>query len=87
MQKFFVNSNQINENEIYIKGEDVNHIENVLRLNVEEEVLVGDVTNAKTYLCKIDKMDYISTIIICLCNFFCLNNIKLFCINKVNNLK
>ena len=57
MQKFFVNSNQINENEIYIKGEDVNHIENVLRLNVEEEVLVGDVTNAKTYLCKIDKME------------------------------
>ncbi|MBR6033874.1 MAG: 16S rRNA (uracil(1498)-N(3))-methyltransferase [Clostridia bacterium] len=57
MQKFFVNSDQIKEDEINIIGEDVNHIANVLRLNAGEEVLVGDKTNGASYLCNIKSIN------------------------------
>ena len=40
MYKFFVNDEQIKENEVIIIGEDVNHIKNVLRLNVEDTITV-----------------------------------------------
>lgn len=40
MYKFFVNSNQIEENIVKIIGEDVNHISNVLRLKKEDKIIV-----------------------------------------------
>ena len=42
MRKFFVKSNQINDNEIIILGEDVNHIKNVLRLAIGEKIKICD---------------------------------------------
>ncbi len=53
MGKFFVNSNQINDNQIYIIGEDVNHIKNVLRANVGENITICDSDNSLNYICEI----------------------------------
>ena len=38
MPKFFVTDRDISDNNITIIGEDVNHIKNVLRLNIGEEI-------------------------------------------------
>ena len=32
MQQFFVTADQVQENQIYIEGTDVNHMKNVLRM-------------------------------------------------------
>ena len=40
MSKFFVESNQVNDNQIKIVGEDVNHIKNVLRLTINDEIKI-----------------------------------------------
>ena len=53
MYKFFVNENQIKENTIQIVGEDVNHIKNVLRLEVEENICVCIKENEKSFNCKL----------------------------------
>ena len=41
MYKFFVPKDQIKENEIYITGTDVNHISNVLRLKLNDKILIS----------------------------------------------
>lgn len=41
MYKFFVPNTQIKENEIYITGTDVNHISNVLRLKLNDKILIS----------------------------------------------
>lgn len=53
MYKFFVNDEQIVENKINIIGEDVNHIKNVLRLEVEEKICVCSKETSISFLCKI----------------------------------
>lgn len=53
---FFVNSSQIREETISIIGSDVNHIKNVLRMKIGEEVLVSNGED-KQYLCKLSQMD------------------------------
>lgn len=55
MYKFFVPGNQIEEDIINIIGTDVNHISNVLRLKIDDEILVTNKDNEKTYLSKIVK--------------------------------
>ena len=40
LMNFFVNDNQIIDEEIYIKGMDVNHIKNVLRYKENDELNV-----------------------------------------------
>ena len=40
MYHFFAEHENIYENYIDIKGEDVNHIRNVLRLKVNDEILI-----------------------------------------------
>ena len=57
MQKFFVKDNQITESIIEIIGTDVNHITNVLRLNVDEEILVCNVDKGISYKTKIIDID------------------------------
>lgn len=57
MYKFFVTENQIDGNIIKIVEEDVNHIKNVLRLGVNEEIYICDITNSINYLCKIIELD------------------------------
>lgn len=42
MYRFFAEPSRIGEKEIVLKGPDVNHIRNVLRMHPGEEILVGD---------------------------------------------
>ena len=55
MQHFFVTPEQVKEEKIYIEGSDVNHIKNVLRMKVGEELQISDGNNKK-YLCAIESM-------------------------------
>ena len=54
MYHFFVEEEQVNGENAYIKGSDVNHIVNVLRMKVGEELLIS-VKGDWDYLCKIEK--------------------------------
>lgn len=53
MHHFFVTPEQVRENQIYIEGSDVNHMKNVLRMKIGEELQVSDGENKK-YRCKIE---------------------------------
>ena len=55
MYRFFVEENQIGEDRITITGKDVNHIRNVLRMNVGEKVLISNGMDRK-YVCSIDNI-------------------------------
>ena len=55
MQHFFVTPEQVKGEKIYIEGSDVNHIKNVLRMKVGEELQISDGNNKK-YLCAIESM-------------------------------
>lgn len=55
MYHFFVTPEQVKENSIYIYGSDVNHIKNVLRMRIGEELQISDGNNKK-YLCEIASM-------------------------------
>ena len=57
MPKFFVKSNQINENMINILGTDVNHIVNVLRLKVDDEIYICNEETGDNYNSKIVEID------------------------------
>ena len=52
MEKFFINTSQIINNNIIIKNEDAKHIAKVLRKKVNDEIYVTD-EEKNTYLCKI----------------------------------
>ena len=52
MHHFFVTPEQVKENQIWIEGSDVNHIKNVLRMKIGEELQISDGDNKK-YLCEI----------------------------------
>jgi 16S rRNA (uracil1498-N3)-methyltransferase len=55
MYHFFVTPEQVREHEIVIIGMDVNHIKNVLRMKLGEELQISDGNNKK-YLCEIASM-------------------------------
>lgn len=57
MPKFFVKNNQIKDNKIIITGEDVNHIKNVLRLNIDDDIQVCNVDTSINYTCGISKIN------------------------------
>ncbi len=57
MPKFFVKSNQINENIITILETDVNHISNVLRLKIGDKIQVCNEENGTNYKSKIIEMN------------------------------
>lgn len=56
MYRFFVDSEQLNKNQVFLSGEDYNHIRNVLRMKQGEEVLLCD-GGDKEYLCTISGFD------------------------------
>lgn len=56
MSKFFVNSNQINEKKITIIGSSVNHIRNVLRLKINEQIQICDIDSNINYICSIENI-------------------------------
>lgn len=55
MYQFFVEPNQINatDNSVIITGSDVNHIRNVLRMKIGEELAVSNGVDGKEYRCGI----------------------------------
>ena len=53
MYKFFVSNSQIREKKVNIIGEDVNHIKNVLRLNIGEKLTICNKDTTKNYLATI----------------------------------
>lgn len=55
MHHFFVTPEQVKEDRIQIEGSDVNHIKNVLRMKIGEELHISDGNNKK-YLCEIAKV-------------------------------
>ena len=57
MQKFFIEENQKKEETIEIIGEDVNHISNVLRMKIGEQILIGNSKSLETYLTQIEKIE------------------------------
>ena len=56
MYHFFVDEDQISGEYAYIKGSDVNHIVNVLRMKPGEELLIS-VKGEWDYLCKIEEIE------------------------------
>lgn len=55
MHHFFVEPQQIGENNILITGSDVNHIKNVLRMKIGEQLLISDGTGSD-YTCTIEEL-------------------------------
>lgn len=55
MYHFFVTPDQVQDASIYIEGNDVNHIRNVLRMRVKDQVEISDGNNKK-YLCQIAEL-------------------------------
>lgn len=54
MPKFFVTENQVNDNEIILVGEDVNHIANVLRKQKGDVVNICNITTSENFLCQLE---------------------------------
>lgn len=53
MPKFFVNQENIQDKKIAITGEDVNHIKNVLRKNINDTIEICDAQSGSNFLCEI----------------------------------
>lgn len=57
MPKFFVKDKQVQEDIIYIIGDDVNHIKNVLRMKIGDTFNVCNVESSLNYKVEIDRFD------------------------------
>ena len=57
MPRFFVKTEQINENEIIIIGEDVNHIKNVLRKKIGDKLEICNQETGTTFECEIAEIN------------------------------
>lgn len=57
MPKFFVKNNQIENDKITIIGTDVNHIANVLRLKINDQIKICNEETAQNYIAKITKIN------------------------------
>ena len=77
MFQFFVEPGQININDkrVIIEGPDVNHIKNVLRMKVGEEIVVSDGVDGKEYRCGISALE--DTRVLCELRFIKEDNVEL----------
>lgn len=57
MPKFFVENEQVDNGEIHIIGNDVNHIKNVLRMKIGDTFNVCDSTNSENYIVEINSFN------------------------------
>ena len=57
MYQFFVEPDQINDKSVTIDGPDVNHIKNVLRMQIGEELAVSNGIDGREYRCSIEKFE------------------------------
>ena len=55
MAKFFVSNSSIKDNKVFIDGENANHIINVLRLKIEDEIEISS-GDGFDYICKIEEI-------------------------------
>lgn len=74
MHHFFVDPSNINGKRIVITGSDVNHIKNVLRMNIGDEISVSNGLDGREYRCGIDE---IGEEVICTLRFIKEENIEL----------
>lgn len=56
MYHFFVSPNQIGQREIQITGGDVNHIRNVLRMQIGEQITVSSGADNREYRCELSEI-------------------------------
>lgn len=56
MYQFFVKPEQIVDKRVYINGKDVNHIKNVLRMKVGEELAISNGEDGNEYRCTIKEL-------------------------------
>ena len=56
MPKFFIEANQMQEDKITLFGEDVNHIANVLRKKVGDEINICNTSTSENFLCQIEEI-------------------------------
>lgn len=77
MYQFFVEPNQINEHDktVIIRGNDVNHIKNVLRMKPGEEINVSNGVDGREYRCHISSFE--EEEIICELRFIKEDNVEL----------
>ena len=57
MPKFFVSENQIENGKIKIIGQDVNHIKKVLRLEIDDDIIISIKETGKRYNCIIKEVN------------------------------
>lgn len=67
MYRFFVEPSQIQDKKIIITGSDVNHIKNVLRMKVGEEIAVSNGVDNREYRCGIE--EYTEHEVVCTLRF------------------
>ena len=67
MYKFFVEPSQIQDKRIVITGSDVNHIKNVLRMKIGEEIAISNGIDNREYRCGIE--EYTDHEVICTLRF------------------
>ena len=57
MPKFFITNNQIKNNKIYLIGDDVKHIANVLRKQVGCKINICNMETSDNFLCEIEEIN------------------------------
>lgn len=57
MHQFFVEASQIHDKTVIIEGSDVNHIKNVLRMKIGEELSVSNGEDGREYRCGIVRIE------------------------------
>jgi len=57
MPKFFVKQEKIEEEQITITGENVNHIKNVLRKKINDTLEICNTQNGNNFLCEIEQIE------------------------------
>ena len=57
MPKFFVSTNKIDGDKVYIEGQDFNHIVNVLRLRQGDKINIGNADTGENYICEIANIE------------------------------
>lgn len=67
MYRFFVEPSQIENKRVVIKGSDFNHIKNVLRMKIGEEIAVSNGKDNREYRCGIE--EYTDDEVICTLRF------------------
>lgn len=67
MYHFFVNPSQICDTRVIIVGDDVNHIKNVIRLKVGDEISISNGEDDRDYRCQIEEI--METQVVCKLRF------------------